>query len=56
MKFLRAGRKSKLKVEPGSTLMITNRPVWDSCFTMFLLVFPITIAGLLASDIRIRNK
>lgn len=35
MKFLRAGGKSKFKVEPGSTLMITTRPVSDSYFTMF---------------------
>lgn len=28
MEFQTAGGKSRLQVEPGSTIMITNRPVW----------------------------
>lgn len=39
MELQRAGGKSKLQVESGSTLMITNKPVWTIYFTLFLKGF-----------------
>lgn len=40
MKFRRAGGKNRLEVEPGSTRMIINRPVWNSSFILFLTSLP----------------